>query len=196
MKNPPAMPTTYPLLFRPATLAASITCITLAIALPLKAQTAPAVESAAPAAVPLALESLNWVTGCWRGDVNGREFREEWLPLRGGMLIGVSQTVMEDKTQDFEYLRLETRPDGVYYVAVPSGKTETAFKLSSIAPDAADTVFTFSNSVDQFPQRIVYRRNPKGWLYAHVEGKLNGEEKRIIYPMQRIDCQSGELLRK
>ena len=196
MKTPPAMSTTCPLLFRPAMRGAFFAWITLAIALPLQAQTAPAADSTAPAAVPLTLESLSWVTGCWQGDVNEREFREEWLPLRGGMLVGVSQTVLRDKTQDFEYLRLETRPDGVYYVAVPSGKTETAFRLTSIAPDAADMVFTFSNSVDQFPQRIVYRRNPKGWLYAHVEGKLNGEEKRIIYPMQRVDCQSGELLRR
>jgi hypothetical protein len=190
------MPSTCPILFRPAIRAALFACITLAVALPIKAQTAPAAEAAAPAPLPLTIESLSWVTGCWQGDVNGREFREEWLPLRGGMLVGISQTVMQDKTLDFEYLRLETRPDGVYYVAVPSGTSETAFRLTSIAPDAADTVFTFSNAGDQFPQRIVYRRNPKGWLYAHVEGKLNGEEKRIIYPMQRIDCQSGELLRK
>jgi hypothetical protein len=211
MKRPPDMTQTRPYPFRPAPLAAFCALVLCVLAAPLPAQTAramdaasaartapamDAVDAAPPAAIALKLEALDWVAGCWQGEVNGREFREQWLPLRGGMLVGVSQTVLEGRTQDFEYLRLETRPDGVWYVAVPSGKTETVFKLTSIAPEAADTVFTFSNPADQFPQRIVYRRNPKGWLYAHVEGKLNGEDKRIIYPMQRVDCQSGELLRK
>ena len=51
---------------------------------------------------------------------------------------------------------------------------------------------------DQFPQRIVYRRGVEGWLYASVEGKAKGEEKekKVIYPMRRVDCQSGELIRK
>jgi hypothetical protein len=154
MKPSSDMPVTRRSPFRPALLAA---LVSLAIAAPLAAQTAPAAEAAAPAAMPLNLEALDWVAGCWQGDVNEREFREQWLPLRGGMLVGVSQTVMQGRTQDFEYLRLEARPDGVYYVAVPSGRTETAFKLTSIVPEAADTVFTFSNTLDQFPQRIVYQ---------------------------------------
>ena len=43
---------------------------------------------------------------------------------------------------------------------------------------------------------IVYRRGVEGWLYASVEGKVNGEEKKVIYPMRRVDCQSGDLIRK
>ena len=56
--------------------------------------------------------------------MNQREFREHWMPLRGDLLIGVSHMVMQDKTLGYEYLRLESRPDGVYYVASPSGKSE------------------------------------------------------------------------
>ena len=33
------------------------------------------------------------------------------------------------------------------------------------------------------------------WLYAAVEGKVNGEDKQVIYPMRRVDCQSGALIR-
>ena len=60
-----------------------------------------------------ALAALAWLEGCWRGTVNKREYREHWMPLRGNMLIGVSQTVSEGRTQDYEYLRLEVRPEGV-----------------------------------------------------------------------------------
>jgi hypothetical protein len=42
----------------------------------------------------------------------------------------------------------------------------------------------------------VYRRGFEGWLYATVEGKVNGEEKKVIYPMRRVDCQTEALIRK
>jgi len=162
------------------------------------AQTMPAPESQPPpspaAPVAATIDQLGWLQGCWEGKVNQRDFREEWLPLRGEMMIGASQTVLQGKTQDFEYLRLEVRPDGVYYVAVPSGRKESPFRLKGKSIDGDDEIFIFENTVDEFPQRILYRHGTKGWLYAHVEGTINGQEKKVIYPMHRVDCQSGELV--
>src|SRR5262245_44859233 len=51
-----------------------------------------------------ALAPFAWLEGCWRGDVNRRDFREHWLPLRGDLLVGASHTVMEGKTLSYEYL--------------------------------------------------------------------------------------------
>ena len=145
-----------------------------------------------------ALAPLAWLEGCWRGTVNRREYREHWMPLRGNLLVGVSQTVAQGKTQGFEYLRLELRPDGVYYVASPSGKTESAFRLAGETIDAGgdrkDQIFTFVNPALDFPQKITYRRASDGWLYAGLEGKAGGAERQVTYPMRRIDCESGELI--
>lgn len=140
------------------------------------------------------LASLAWLSGCWRGSVNQRDFREHWLPLRGNLLVGAGHTVNAGRTQDFEFLRVEPRADGVYYVASPSGQKETAFKLASKQTDGPDTIFTFANAAHDFPQTIVYRRGTGGWLYVHVEGKLGGEERKVIYPLRRIDCESGEFI--
>ena len=46
------------------------------------------------------------------------------------------------------------------------------------------------------PQRIVYRRGSEGWLYATIDGKVKGEDRQVIYPMRRIDCETGEFIRK
>jgi hypothetical protein len=140
------------------------------------------------------LAPLAWLSGCWRGSVNQREFREHWLPLRGNLLVGAGHTVNAGRTQDFEFLRLEPRADGVYYVASPSGQKETAFKLANTQTDGPDTIFTFANAAHDFPQTIIYRRATGGWLYVHVEGKLASEERKIIYPLRRIDCESGEFI--
>ena len=150
-----------------------------------------------PGSEPLAMESMAWLEGCWQGNVNKRDFREVWLPYRGGMMLGVSQTVMEGKTIDYEYLRLENRSDGVYYVAAPSRKPEAAFRLTDASVDKEDAhTFTFSDPAREFPQRISYRRASEGWLYAELAGKVSGAERKVIYPMRRVDCEGGEFIRK
>jgi hypothetical protein len=36
----------------------------------------------------------------------------------------------------------------------------------------------------------------EGWLYASVEGKVNGEDRKVTYPMHRIVCESAEPISK
>jgi hypothetical protein len=161
--------------------------------------TPPAATPGAPApttAATVTLSDLSWLSGCWRGSVNQREFREHWLPLRGNLLIGAGHTVTQDRTQDFEYVRIEPRADGLHYIAQPSAGKETAFRLADRQVDGPDTIFTFANDAHDFPQRIVYRRGTEGWLYIHVEGRVQGEERKVIYPLRRIDCESGDLIAK
>jgi hypothetical protein len=176
-------------------LSASLACAQT----PAPADSAPA--SQAPPTRPMTMNGIgdfDWLRGCWQGTVNQREFREQWLPAAGGMMIGAGHTVTQGRTQDYEYLRLETRADGVYYVAVPSGQKETAFRLSSAAREEGSNaeIYTFDNVGQDFPQRIVYRRGGEGWLYAGIEGTLNGEARKVIYPMRHVSCESGETLHK
>lgn len=156
----------------------------------------PATPTTAPAASSLSLSSLDWLRGCWAGKVQRREFTEQWQQARGGMMLGFSQMVIGDQTRDYTYLRIESRPDGVYYVAVPSGKKELAFKLASIEVDKNGAkVFTFSHSGEEFPQRIVYRQNEQGSMFAQVGGKVGGNDKEVTYPLHRVDCVTGEIPR-
>jgi hypothetical protein len=117
------------------------------------------------------------------------------------MMIGFSHTTVQDKqraaamrTDDYSYLRLEARADGVYYIAIPSGKKEAAFKLTSTREENGRMLYTFTNPADEFPQRIVYVRGKEGWLYAQVAGKVGSEQKEVTYPMQRVDCATGALV--
>ena len=142
------------------------------------------------------LAPLAWMRGCWEGKVNQRDFREEWLPPSSDLMIGVSQTTLRDKTVDFEYLRLESRPEGVFYIAAPSGKNEAAFRLAGQTTSGGDEVFTFVNATPgaEYPQRIIYRHASEGWLYATVEGKIKGVDKQVIFPMRHVDCQTGAVV--
>jgi hypothetical protein len=182
---------------------AMVAAVMLICALAVHAQSVPPPAAAAapprttaPAAELLKIDNLAWLAGCWNGNVNQRDFREQWSPLRGSMLLGVGSTVHQGKTQNYEYLRIESRPEGIFYIALPSGQRETAFRLIAIDTDDKDTIFVFSNPENDFPQRISYRRGTDGWLYATIEGKLKGEDKQVIFPMRRVGCESGELILK
>ena len=178
-----------------ASLASRFGVLALLVSQPLLAQ-APADTKADEAAAGAPLAQFAWLAGCWRGSANQREFREHWMPLRGNLLIGAGHTVAAGRTQDYEFLRIEARADGLFYVAAPRTQTETAFKLVGKTNDGPDEIFTFANPAHDFPQTIVYRRGSEGWLYVHVEGKLSGEERRIIYPFRRVDCESGDMIRQ
>ena len=155
-------------------------------------------DAAMPAAAPEPsgpLAPLAWLEGCWQGNVNQREFREQWLPLRGGLLIGAGQTVLQGKMQDYQYMRIEPKSDGVYFAQFSGDRKETAFRLAGTQTADKDTIFTFANTAaDAFPARLIYRRGSEGWLYETIEGTLNGGERKVIYPLRRVDCETGEFI--
>jgi len=156
----------------------------------------------APASAASPLDQFAWLRGCWAGKVERREFIESWLPPRGGMMVGIGHTVLqerkkrggEQKTSEFQYLRLEERADGVYYVAIESGTKERAFKFTSVGEQMGRKAYTFTSPVDEFPQKIVYLQGSEGWLYAQVAGKVGDSPKEVTYPMRHVDCVTGAVL--
>ena len=163
-------------------------------AAPPKSTPAPAPQAAPPAADSGPVAPLAWLAGCWKGSVNQRDFREQWLPFEGGMLVGAGQQVMKGKMQDYEFLRIEARFDGIVFSQFGADGKETSFRLQGTTSDRNDTIFTFANTASTFPARLVYRRGADGWLYETIEGTLGGQDKRVIYPMRRVDCETGEFI--
>ncbi len=142
------------------------------------------------------LAPLAWLEGCWTGSVNKRDVREQWLPLRGNLMLGMSQTVVQGKTQDYEYLRIESasRRRLLRRAAVGSERHELQVRGKTVVTmgDRSDDAFVFANPALEFPQKIIYRRATQGWLYASVVGKVAGKDKEVVYPMRRTDCETGE----
>ncbi|HMA30333.1 MAG TPA: DUF6265 family protein [Casimicrobiaceae bacterium] len=155
---------------------------------------APGAAPAKPAATgPLA--PLAWLPGCWRGEVNHREFREYWMPPQGDIMVGVGQLALDGKMNDYEYLRLESRDGAILFSQFSGDRKELAFKLATTTTDDKDTIFTFANTTAAFPARLIYRRGgTDGWLYETIEGPLNGADKSVIYPLRRVDCETDAFI--
>ena len=128
------------------------------------------------------LTDIAWIAGDWQTAPGGRrQIEEHWTQVAGGSMMGVSRTVAGDKTVEFEYLRIEQRADGIFYVAHPKARCPgTDFKLTK----ASATEAVFENPQHDFPKRIIYRKGPDDALTASIDG---GEgTKAMSFPFKRM----------
>lgn len=131
---------------------------------------------------PLMLHTISevgWISGDWETAPGGRaQIEEHWTRPAGGSMLGMSRTVMGIRTLEFEYLRLEQRSDGIYYVAHPKARCPgTDFKLTSVTSSEA----VFENPAHDFPKRIIYRKTAAGSLVASIDGGEGTKGQSFTY---------------
>ena len=133
-----------------------------------------------------AIADLSWIAGDWQTAPGGRrQVEEHWTNAAGGTMMGMSRTVAGDKTVEFEYVRIEQRADGIYYVAHPKARCPgTDFKLTK----ASATEAVFENPQHDFPKRIIYRKTADDSLTASIDG---GEgTKAMSFAFRRMKSNS------
>lgn len=129
------------------------------------------------------ISELTWIAGDWESSSDTRAHIEEhWTTAAGASMMGMSRTVVGDKTVEFEYLRIEQRAGGIYYVAHPQARCPgTDFKLTGLTA----TMAVFENPQHDFPRRIIYRKTGDNALSASIDG---GEgTKTIAFEFRRME---------
>jgi hypothetical protein len=131
-----------------------------------------AAGTSAAAADP-ALTKFTWLAGDWQQSLGAsrpdeiRIVEEHWSTPSANGLIGMSRTLRGERTVSFEFLRIEQRESGIFYVAQPNGRPPTDFKLASWT----ETELVFEGDGSDKVRRITYRRQGPTGLYASVEGE-------------------------
>lgn len=132
------------------------------------------------------INDLSWLAGCWEANVRGRKVNEQWMKPGGGIMLGMARTVAQGKVAEFEFTQIREDKDGsIFYVAKPSGQAEASFKLVKLQNKEA----VFENPQHDFPQRIIYRLQPDGSLFARVEATVKDQLRGIDYPYKRAKCE-------
>ena len=96
-------------------------------------------------------------------------------------MLGVSQTIRPERTE-FEFLRIERAAGNVDYVAQPSGRPPTRFRMTDASAAHAD----FANPEHDFPQRIRYAREGD-LLRAEISG--GNPARRIEFRFRKVACE-------
>ncbi len=137
---------------------------------------------------PPDIGALDWLAGCWQGGDPGQIIEEHWMGPRGGTLLGVSRTITSGRTTAYEFLQIRQQDGRLVYLARPAGREEVAFTLVRGATKLAREA-VFERAGAGFPQRLVYRQQPDGSLYARLEGTQEGVARAVDIPMRRVECR-------
>ena len=125
------------------------------------------------------LADISWISGDWQTASGGKaQIEEHWTPVAGATMMGMSRTVAGEKTVEFEYLRIEQRADGIFYVAHPKARCPgTDFKLTR----ASATEAIFENPQHDFPKVIRYEKRADGTLQAAISGAGDQREMSWVF---------------
>ena len=129
------------------------------------------------------VDDLAWMAGCWRLQAGNRIIDEIWMPPNGGLMLGMSRTVVAGEASAHELMQIRERQGRVVFIAAPAGQPETEFPLVSLSSQQA----VFENKAHDFPQRVIYRATADG-LLGRIEGTQRGTERGIDFPMRRVRC--------
>jgi len=130
----------------------------------------------------LTLQDIGWLAGEWQLTSATTCVEEYWTASSNNMLVGMSRTVAAGRTTSFEFMRIEARPDGIYYVAQPGGRPPVDFKLAS--ESASELVFVNPGHAGHL-KKVIYRREADGRLTARIEGENGGKAFSEDYPYRR-----------
>ena len=119
-----------------------------------------------------ALQPVGWMAGDWETRDATTYVEEHWTRPAGGAMLGNSRAIRDGKMTEFEFLRIESRSDGVFYMPQPAGRPAVDFKFTPTTKDEA--VFANPGHADHL-KRIFYPRNAAGTLMARIEGESNGK---------------------
>ena len=136
---------------------------------------------------PARVEQLGWLSGCWAAVGGEPGSGEQWMAPAGGAMFGVGRTLRGGATRQHEFMQLRDTPQGVIFIALPSGQAEGRFAAEQIGPRSA----VFHNPAHDFPQRVAYESPDDETLNARIEGQRNGQLRTIRFPMKRAACPLG-----
>ncbi len=127
--------------------------------------------------------SLKWMSGCWALERNGARIEEHWSLPVGGLMLGYSRTVRQDKVISSEQIRIESRDGKVAYIPIVGKQGPIPFALSKLT----DMEVVFENPQHDYPQRIAYLKTDAG-MTARTELLDEAKPRRQTFAYQRVAC--------
>jgi len=131
------------------------------------------------------MDKLLWIVDNWvsMNDSPGTRSYEEWVKVNDNLYEGSSRTEKDGKVTFSEKLKIESTPEGIFYVAdVKHNPAPVKFKLTEVN----DTLAVFENPEHDFPKKITYSLE-EGNLHAWIEGPgKDGTTKKIDFYMTKM----------
>jgi hypothetical protein len=131
------------------------------------------------------LETLRFMTGCWRGPAGRGAILEEYYTAPAeNLMLGVSRYLRDGKVTDYEFTSIEQRESDLVITPHPKGQSPASFRLRRLN----DGEVVWANPKHDFPQLISYRRVAPDSLVARIEGPGPQGTRAMEWRMARAEC--------
>jgi len=138
------------------------------------------------------LESVAFLSGCWRGGQTNGPLAEEHFSLGvAGTMMGWSRTTRGGRTGSWEFIRIVDEVDDIVYQVWPGGERSPArFALTDVVEGAQAT---FEAPEHDFPRRIRYQLIQPGLMQITVDGGADADPSGDVLQltMRQVSCDSG-----
>lgn len=142
---------------------------------------------AAKAASASGVESLGWLSGCWRQDLPDGYFEEYWMAPVGKTLLHMGRMVSGNQTAFYETLQIREADGQLSLLVTINGKRQVRFEVVESRP--RKVVFQTPAGVSW--ERLTYERPSDDELVARLEKKKDGKASEDEFRMKRVDCQKA-----
>jgi len=134
---------------------------------------------------PPSLETLRFMTGCWRGPAGRGAILEEYYTAPAeNLMLGVSRYLRDGKVTDYEFTSIEQRESDLVITPHPKGQSPASFRLRRLN----DGEVVWANPTHDFPRVISYRRVAPDSLVARIEGPGPQGTRAMEWRMARAEC--------
>lgn len=131
------------------------------------------------------LESLTFMSGCWRGDSEGGSVIEEtYTSPSDNIMLGTTRYLRNGTTVMFEFTLITRDSSGIELLPYPRGRaSEDGFRLTSVERGEA----IFAAPEHDFPKRIIYRRMAADTIRARIDGGADSDQASE-WQLHRVSC--------
>jgi len=134
---------------------------------------------------PARIQRAMWLIGEWENNFEGGRSFEGWVMESDSLLSGLSYTIDNGDTVQYETVQLVQRGIDLFYIPTVSDQNESQpveFKLTIFT----DSTLVFENPEHDFPQKISYINYRGDSLLAEISGMFEDEPAAIKFPLKRI----------
>ena len=140
-----------------------------------------------PPVVPLTIDRVAFMQGCWEQASERQTIEEQWSAPRGGTMMNFGRTVRDGRLVDYEFVVLREQDGALAYEAHLRQQDPVVFT----ARTATDVRVVFENPEHDFPKSVGYERTGPDSLLAWIEGPRRGGNRRMDFVYKRVACPGG-----
>ncbi|WP_194776282.1 DUF6265 family protein [Pararhodonellum marinum] len=132
------------------------------------------------------IHKTQWLLGTWENKTSRGSLFETWKWVNEMEMSGKSFYINNGDTVVLESIKLVEEADKLLYIPIVVDQNNgqpVRFEMKNLT----DSAMVFENLSHDFPQVIAYRMIHNDSLVAEISGLRNGDERKIAFPMSRVN---------